>query len=443
MYTCSTLVTPLPFPPHPCLARVVGFEFMKSEGLKLENIGSLDIWDGTKPLILGMLWSIIYNFQILKGIGDSKGVGAKTELLMWLQSKIPEFGITNLVDDWRDGLALSALVNALGKEFKLGVLVAGAELMKPANAVSNLDKAMNAAEERICVGQILTATQMQDPALGEKSMMTYLSLYTKAHEPEKDATPLEKKALFSPPKAAAPEKPNADDDVDPILLQKINFLFAAMDADGNGGVSKFELIDFVQQNKPKTKTVAEVTSILKLDRQHEISKADFVQCFLAGRLDVDGFPLIKEHLPVEVPTTNASGLKSVLKSIPKKAEAKATSNQPPMEREADWRVYEGHDLGGRCRIRVYFSTTTSSAKIRGNTESMKTLLERKKYHLRPDFEHFVPVDMDMAKDLRDKIFEKAGTRITPMLFVDDEFVGGYDKCAEMEEEGSLDAIFAY
>lgn len=43
--------------------------------------------------------------------------------------------------------------------------------------------------------------------------------------------------------------------------------------------------------------------------------------------------------------------------------------------------------------------------------------------------------MDMEKDFRDKIFEKAGTRTTPMLFVDDEFVGGYDKCNELDELG--------
>ena len=139
--------------------------------------------------------------------------------------------------------------------------------------------------------------------------------------------------------------------------------------------------------------------------------------------------------------------KVTLKKSPEKKAPRPTSTQPPIDRDADWRTYEGHDLGGRCKIRVYVSNTTSSvdtsAKIRGNTESMKQLLERKKYHLRPDFEHFIPVDKDMSKEDRDKIFEKAGTRTTPMLFVDDEFVGGYDKCAEMEENGELDNIFGY
>jgi len=431
----------------------IAFAFMEEQGTKFENIGSLDVWDGNKTLILGLLWTIIYNFQIVDG--THAGLNAKAELLHWLQAKIPEFGIKNLVDDWRDGLALAALVNALGKDFMLGSLVGGAELMKAEKATDNLDKVMDIAEKRLCVGRILTPKQMQDPACGEKSMMCYLSLFTKAKEPEKEATPLKKVALFSPPKAAALVKPDVAAEADPILLQKINHLFAAMDTDANGAVSKFELIDFVQLNAPISVTgnipltVAEVMKILSLDKHHEISKVDFVEVFLAGTLDVNEFPLIKEHLGIIVPVSAATELKGGLNVTPKKVitkgfdPARAQSTEPPLERDPEWRVYEGHDLGGRCRIKVYFSTTTSSAKVRGNTEQMKSLLERKNYHNRPDFEPMTPVDMDMEKSFRDKIFEKAGTRVTPMLFVDDEFIGGYQKCADLDEAGELDLIFAY
>jgi glutaredoxin len=56
--------------------------------------------------------------------------------------------------------------------------------------------------------------------------------------------------------------------------------------------------------------------------------------------------------------------------------------------------------------------------------ALQRLLEEKKVHLRPDFEQWIPVDMEMERDFRNQIFEKAGQRETPMLFVDDEFVGG-------------------
>ena len=59
---------------------------------------------------------------------------------------------------------------------------------------------------------------------------------------------------------------------------------------------------------------------------------------------------------------------------------------PPWERSKDWRKYEGPDLGGRCKIRVFYSSTTSSQEIRKNTKALMDLLERENVHKRPDFE---------------------------------------------------------
>ena len=55
--------------------------------------------------------------------------------------------------------------------------------------------------------------------------------------------------------------------------------------------------------------------------------------------------------------------------------APVSSKVPPGERAADWRVYEGIDLGGRCQIKVFYSTTTHDALIRKHTEALGTLLE--------------------------------------------------------------------
>ena len=48
-------------------------------------------------------------------------------------------------------------------------------------------------------------------------------------------------------------------------------------------------------------------------------------------------------------------------------------------------------------------------------------------HLRPDFEPWIPIDIGMDREERNKIFEKAECRKTPMLFIDDCYVGGYDE----------------
>jgi hypothetical protein len=40
-------------------------------------------------------------------------------LLSWVQEKIPEKNIKDFTSDWKDGTALCALTNAIGKDFGL------------------------------------------------------------------------------------------------------------------------------------------------------------------------------------------------------------------------------------------------------------------------------------------------------------------------------------
>ena len=70
-------------------------------------------------------------------------------------------------------------------------------------------------------------------------------------------------------------------------------------------------------------------------------------------------------------------------------------------------------------------------------------MDQKGVSARADAEAWMPVDMDMPKTMRDKVFAKAGTRSLPLLFVDDEFVGDYPTIAALEVDKKLDAIFDY
>eukprot|EP00116_Pleurobrachia_bachei_P000457 sb/3460719/ len=101
------------------------------------------------------------------------------------------------------------------------------------------------------------------------------------------------------------------------------------------------------------------------------------------------------------------------------------------------------NLGGEGKIRVYYSTTTSSEKIRHNCRFLQSLLERKKVHLREDFEPWIPIDIGMDREERNRIFEKAGVRKTPMLFIDDQYVGDFDDVVELDETGELDRLLSY
>jgi len=318
----------------------IAFNFMENEGVKLVNITGEDIWNGSLKLILGMIWTIIYQFQVSRMDIDGKK-NPKEALLEWIQSKIPDFNITNLNGDWRDGRAVCGLTQALGKELYDGEDVI-ASIGSSEQALENAKTGIDTAHAKLGVPKLLTPEIITSKDCDEHSMVAYLSQFRDALRAE---APVQAKA--------------------------------------------------------------------------------------------------KVFIPVTVVTAAAPEPELEPEPEPEPEPAQVSTAVPPLERAPDWRTYEGHDLGGRCRIRVYFSTTTSSLMIRKNTEALQKLLEAKKVHLRPDFEPWIPIDMDMEKPHRDKIFEKAGQRETPMLFVDDEFKGGFEKVMELNEMGELQRILDY
>lgn len=141
----------------------------------------------------------------------------------------------------------------------------------------------------------------------------------------------------------------------------------------------------------------------------EYSVMTYVAYFKSAQRQQEG-PKIAPHLdnPKDRQTVQADPSpvqEPAAAPAPEPTSAKGTL-PPPWERAGNWRQYKGPDLGGQCKIRVYFSTTTSSAEVRKNSQELMQLLERLKVHERPDFEPWIPVDIDMTKEKRDAIFEK-------------------------------------
>lgn len=96
-------------------------------------------------------------------------------------------------------------------------------------------------------------------APNEKSMITYLSLYAAAKKPEK------KKPKKKEPEPAAPPVVFFEAPTDPELLRKINALFDAMDVDGDNSLTKFELLEFLRECKPRDMSVSKVQVCYLLD----------------------------------------------------------------------------------------------------------------------------------------------------------------------------------
>jgi len=142
--------------------------FLKSEGIKLVNIGNEDIVDGKLKLILGLIWTIICRYQI----HIEEGKSARSDLLKWVRSKIPEYNIMNFSSDWNDGRAICGLVDAL--------LPGGCPNhrdMNPGNALYNATTGTDVAENKMGIPKILAPEDMVSPDVDELSVMTYISYF--------------------------------------------------------------------------------------------------------------------------------------------------------------------------------------------------------------------------------------------------------------------------
>lgn len=111
---------------------------LKSDGMKLVNIGNEDIANGNVKLILMLLWRLILNYQISSSASSS----GKQLLLLWLKNAIPDMDIRNVTTDWNDGVALSAL-----NEFCQPGLSPNYKSLVPEARLHNTSAAMDAAEK--------------------------------------------------------------------------------------------------------------------------------------------------------------------------------------------------------------------------------------------------------------------------------------------------------
>ncbi|KAI6233889.1 Filamin-C [Aphelenchoides fujianensis] len=161
----------------------------KEEGITLVTIGELlpffcplidcllfadsfHIVDGNLKLIMGLIWTLILHYSISLSHTDSsvahsqpKGQTPKQRLMQWIHSRLPAgVPVTNFTSDWNDGTALGALVDALAP---------GAcedwRTWRPDDALENTKKAMQAAEQSLGIGRLITPEELINPNVDEKS----------------------------------------------------------------------------------------------------------------------------------------------------------------------------------------------------------------------------------------------------------------------------------
>jgi len=153
---------------HKLENNMFALDFLKREGIKLVNIANEDIVDCKLKLILGLIWTIILRYQI----NIAEGKSARSELLEWVRSKIPEYNIQNFAKDWNDGKAVCALGNAL-----VPGLCPNHRELDPHNALSNANLGMDNAEREMEIPKVLDPYDMISPEVDELSVMTYISYF--------------------------------------------------------------------------------------------------------------------------------------------------------------------------------------------------------------------------------------------------------------------------
>ncbi|XP_065057845.1 utrophin-like isoform X2 [Rhopilema esculentum] len=175
----------------------VALEFLKEYEVKLVNIGNIDIVDGIPVPTLGLIWSIIYRFQIQGALADiiqsKKGSSvnekdAEKAILQWCAAAVEGYegvDIKNFSTSWKDGLAFNALVH----RFKPNLFIYKSLLSN--GPVDNLEHAFSLAENSFGVDRLLEPSDFQREMIDSRLVVLYIStLYEKLKElePKKDET---------------------------------------------------------------------------------------------------------------------------------------------------------------------------------------------------------------------------------------------------------------
>ncbi|GFR73069.1 filamin-A, partial [Elysia marginata] len=152
----------------------LALQAVAEDNVRLVNIGNDDIVDANLKLTLGLLWHLILRYQI-----SGARASPRKLMLSWFRSMLPgDLDISNLTSSWRDGRALHALLD----HCKPG-LSPNWRNLKSVDAISNCQKAMQLAKEKLGIPRVISAEDFASPDLDELSAMTYLSYFIRKNSP--------------------------------------------------------------------------------------------------------------------------------------------------------------------------------------------------------------------------------------------------------------------
>ncbi|VIO96188.1 Uncharacterized protein BM_BM7639 [Brugia malayi] len=164
-------------------------DFLKKKSIKTVNIRPEDIVEGSPKLTLGLIWTIILNFQVsvikqrqreVSGCQVSEvlssidGTSARDALLQWAQDVTrgyPGVNVRNFTSSWRDGLAFNAILH----RYRPNLIQWSKIIGEGVSARDRLNNAFAAAESEFGVSRLLDAEDVDVDVPDEKSIITYVS----------------------------------------------------------------------------------------------------------------------------------------------------------------------------------------------------------------------------------------------------------------------------
>lgn len=131
--------------------------------------GPEDIQGGNLKLILGLIWTLIINYQI-KITG--KGISTKKAMLAWINSIIPEYKVTNFSTNWNNGKCICGMV----EHIRPGACPNHMSL-DPNDGLENCKLGMDLAERLLGIPKVIEPEDLNNPNVDELSIMTYISYF--------------------------------------------------------------------------------------------------------------------------------------------------------------------------------------------------------------------------------------------------------------------------
>lgn len=142
--------------------------FLENNKIKLINIGSADIVDGSEKLTLGLVWTIIKRFVVCKEHASNDG------LLKWCKAATAGYDvdIRDFGKSWKDGMAFNAIINRFRPD------LVDYSSMTRSDPLKNLEQAFSVAEKKLSIPRLIDPEDIATVLYpDEKCIMTYVSQF--------------------------------------------------------------------------------------------------------------------------------------------------------------------------------------------------------------------------------------------------------------------------